>query len=165
MVLRDVTDTQIHRNKGNRKMSLRGFENIEDVVETTSTRYLNEPGEYTLKIEMCKHHESSNPTKPGQAFFIAELSVISSDNDNFRKGAKVSYTKELTRNPKNVEDVKKFMRAATNEPDFSNIDLTFVGAVCGPEQLISGREVHASVYLKPMSNGTQFAVADFNSVG
>lgn len=155
---------KVSMRKGTDKM-LRGFENIENVVETTSTRYLNEPGEYDLKIEACKHHESTNPTKPGQAYFIAEMVVVNSDNDNFRKGSRVSFTKELTRNHKNVEDVMKFMRSATNQPDFSNIDGDFVSAVCGPEQLLSGHEIHASVYLKPLANGTQFAVADFNPVG
>lgn len=141
---------------------LRGFENIENIVETNSARYLNEPGEYQLRVNSCRHHESTNPTKQGCAYFIAELTVEKSDNDNFRKGSKVSFTKELTRNRKAVEDVMKFMKAATNESDFSNIDEDFVMQVCGHEQLLTDATVNASVYYKVLNNGNNFAVVDFS---
>ena len=59
---------------------LRGFENIANIVETNSARYLNEPGQYRLLINNCRHHESTNPTKVGQAYFIAERTVVESDN-------------------------------------------------------------------------------------
>ena len=141
---------------------LRGFENIENIVETNSARYLNEPGEYKLRVNSCRHHESTNPTKQGCAYFIAELTVEQSDNENFRKGSKVSFTKELTRNRKAVEDVMKFMKAATNESDFSNIDEDFVMQVCGHEQLLTDATVNASVYYKVLNNGNNFAVVDFS---
>lgn len=141
---------------------LRGFENIENIVETNTARYLNEPGEYRLKVNTCRHHESTNPTKQGCAYFIAEMTVEESDNENFRKGSRVSFTKELTRNRKSVEDVMKFMKAATNESDFSNIDEDFVMQVCGHEQLLTDATVNASVYFKVLSSGNNFAVVDFS---
>ena len=144
---------------------LRGFENIANIVETNSARYLNEPGQYRLLINNCRHHKSTNPTKVGQAYFIAEMTVVESDNDNYRSGARVSFTKELTRNQKAVEDCMKFFKAATNEPDFKNFDEDFVAAVCGEEQMLEGKYVNANVYFKLLNNGNNFAVVDFTSVG
>jgi hypothetical protein len=56
----------------------------------------------------------------------------------------------------------KFMKAATNESDFSNIDEDFVMQVCGHEQLLTDATVNASVYYKVLNNGNNFAVVDFS---
>ena len=144
---------------------LRGFENLDSIVDKTNNRYLNEPGQYVLEIDVMKHKDGSdNPSKPNAAYVIAECSIVESDNDNFRKGAKVSICYDIMRNQYNRRDALRFIASASGESQITKHvkDMEFLSYVFGPEQPLSGKQVKASVYYKDgMDN---FAISEFSPV-
>ncbi len=144
---------------------LRGFENLDSIVDKTNNRYLNEPGEYVLEIDVMKHKDGSdNPSKSNAVYFIAECHIVESDNANFRKGAKVSVCYDIMRNSYNKRDAISFVASASGESQITDHvkDMEFLSYVFGPKQPLTGKRVKASVYYKDgMDN---FAISTFSPV-
>ncbi len=145
---------------------LRGFEGILELEDRPSKGiYLNKPGNYTVEIDVCKYKDKSeNPQHKGAIFFIAETTLTSSTTEDYPVGSKVSIVKNLTKNAFEMRDAAQFMAAATGESSIDNVkDETFLSAVVGEEQLLSGKSVRIIVTPKDgYSEG--FTVAEYSPV-
>lgn len=148
-------------------MSLRGFENIEELVDTRQkASYLNKPGEYVVQIDVCKYNDkSTNPNTPNAAYFIAECTVLESSNDEIRVGKEVSITYDVNKSVYNKRDSLRFMAAAVGLETFNDEikSMAFIEAVVGAEQVLKGKNVGVSVDYK--DGYDNFAVSKFKPVG
>lgn len=148
-------------------MSLRGFENIEELVDTRQkASYLNKPGEYVVQVDVCKYNDkSTNPNTPNAAYFIAECTVLESNNDEIRVGKEVSITYDVNKSVYNKRDSLRFMAAAVGLEKFNDEikSMAFLEAVVGAEQILKGKNVGVSVDYK--DGYDNFAVSKFKPVG
>lgn len=153
------------------------FRGIKDAEETRGGRWIL-PGNYVLQIERCKQEQSRK--NKNQVFFIAEFTIVESDNPLRAPGTKMSWIVKMT----NVEfpdtalgNVKTFMNtgiraaalaggvAESEIPDLNTMDEADAEAtaegICGEDNDLVGTYVSAEAYNKKTRADADFTVVNW----
>jgi len=123
------------------------FSNINEAHGTEGGLYFG-PGNYVVRINRCKMVESHT----GAIMFIAETTVIESDNETLKKGMEPAYTVKMGGEyPKlALGNVADFMRAALasmadalgedRPEDIADVEVdeAIADAITGEENLVAG---------------------------
>lgn len=86
------------------------FSKMKDASESAGGLYL-QPGNYLVEIKAVKEQSSSVGS---QVFYIVEMQILESDNDDLRPGMEPAWLVDMTMKYENLAlgNVKNFLRAA-----------------------------------------------------
>ena len=127
------------------------FDGIENVAaEGTSLRQYFEPGNFAVTIDRVFIHEKR---LGGLKLFIAETTVVESDNPTIKSGDKRNWVQSLAL-PSALYRIKSFIESALQT--YSPIDAAYCEHVVGPQNPLAGKKVRLTCTNKPTRTGKQF---------
>ena len=136
------------------------FDGIENVAaEGTSSRQYYEPRNYLVNIYKVFLHEKR---LGGLKLFIAETTVVESDNPTIKSGDKRNWVQSLAL-PSALYRIKSFIGSALQT--HSPIDAAYCELVVGPQNPLAGTKVRLTCINKPTQTGKQFTQHMWGSYG
>ena len=123
-----------------------------------------EPGNYLVRVNRCQMVESEHKRT---TFFVAELEVLASDNDDIREGAILSHTVDMFKFQLDfaVAEVKAFalpafqslaIEGGEDVPKDEDIGNEEIKAAVGEEQILAEAVLRLYAYNKPTKEGKPF---------
>lgn len=137
------------------------FAGIEEVKAKVQNRWV-EPGNYTVEIAKVKQGRKKETDRP---FFLAELSIVESDNPDFVDGDIMTWMTMLKEYKKYfLQDISNFI-STTMACDPSEVTEEVVEYVAGEEQPLVGKRLTLRAYrqVNPKS-GKEFTEHDFRLI-
>ncbi len=137
------------------------FAGIEEVKAKVQNRWV-EPGNYTVEIAKVKQGRKKETDRP---FFLAELSIVESDNPEFVEGDIMTWMTMLKEYKKYfLQDISGFI-STTMDCDASEVTEEVVEYVASEEQPLVGKRLTLRAYRQVNTkSGKEFTEHDFRLI-
>jgi hypothetical protein len=116
------------------------------------------PGVYMFEILACKAGE----TRSGVPFFVVELKILESNNDDRPVGSECSWFVGLDKEPA-LGNIKQFVSAATGSP-LDEVDEEAVELIVSKDNPLAGHVIHASAINIKTKKGGDFTRVKWSPV-
>lgn len=139
------------------------FSGLKEASATKGGLYL-QPGNYTVQVQRCKMQDA---WQGNRKWFIVELRVMETDNENAKVGSEPSWMVELPGKYPSLAlgNIKAFLHAAysalaeaddTEAPDEDDIDEDAADDAVGEDNPLAGVFLNAAAFNKKTKEGNDF---------
>lgn len=130
------------------------FSGINSAQVTKQGVYL-EPGQHILRVDRCKLQQSQK--NPSKYYFVAELTVIDTDNTKHYPGQQVTWLQDMDKPNRQgaLGNLKAFATAFDPNPD-ANITEEEMNTIVSSENPLAGFRVRATGILLDTKSGGKF---------
>ena len=135
------------------------FDGISDVQAAGGSRYLT-PGNYLCEVQALKVIQSQK--RQGQHFFVAELCVLESDNDDFGSGEAASWVVNMAHQSA-MANIKGFAEALDPASDDGSVTPASMDALISSGNPAAGIKVKGFLYNVKTKAGGDFTKANWRA--